>query len=130
MINRNEERRRFRRVFFEKNNSIEAVFIRPGIHESVFSAMIMNMSAGGLHFTLSKSQDIGIRKGDQLILTEIRGTEFFNFFLNIDTRIVWVLDKDDMEYIGYGCEFKDVPDIVRGHFIEFVDSEIKKSPGE
>jgi c-di-GMP-binding flagellar brake protein YcgR len=129
MINRNEERRQFRRVFFEKNNCIEAVFILHGIHESAFSAKVMNMSAGGLHFTLSKSQDIRIRAGDQLILTEIRGTEFFKFFLNIKTRIVWVLDKDDMEYIGYGCEFADVHDIVKGHIIEFVDSEIKKRPG-
>ncbi len=113
MNDRWEERRKYRRVFFRKEDAIAASLTFPGIQEESVEADVMNLSEEGVCLTYKKNPAIKIKKDDILILTQLKGTtpelEFDE--LKIDVR--WVMDDDFFEHEQIGCKILNASDSLR-----------------
>ncbi|MBU0729234.1 MAG: PilZ domain-containing protein [Proteobacteria bacterium] len=118
-----QHRRKYKRVFYSVQDKMVGFFSCPSQGDKGIVANVMNMSVGGLHFTLKRDDNIKLKVGDHLILTKIVGNAPIQLVVNIETKIKWVLDHHLMKHIGYGCEFMDLPDIVKEQIVDFVDTE-------
>lgn len=70
---------------------------------------VLNLSEGGLFFTVKKSEVGDIGPGATLILRELRGPKALQISEEIWLEIKWVSNDPLLENIGFGCEFVDLP---------------------
>ena len=108
-----EERRKYRRVFFKKEDAITAWFTFPGIQEKPVEADVMNLSEEGICLTYRKNPSIKIKKDDILILTQLKGItpELELDELKIEVR--WVMDDDFFEHEQIGCKILNTSDSLK-----------------
>ena len=102
------DRRQSQRVLFEKKHDIMGHFSlvkNPG--KSVI-VHIMNMSLGGIFFTIRYNRDIQLQVGDIIIFEDIRRNDLKVFSLKLEAKIIWIMDDSEMEYIGVGSKFLDL----------------------
>ena len=123
MWDEKQERRRFQRVFFAVEDEVKGTFAFADIQKGSFTATVINLSESGVGLVLSKDETTKkIRKDDHLILTQLNGIKGLESLTNMRAEIKWVLDDPSLEYIGFGCEFYDVPESMRKALQTFVDS--------
>ncbi len=123
----NSGRRRYKRVFYSAEDKIVGFFSIPGDNNRSITANVMNMSIGGLHFTLKRDDNIRISQGDKIILHKVTGNIPFQFVANIEAEIKWVLDHHLMKHIGFGCEFVNLSDITKKQLQSLVESGCKST---
>ena len=82
----------------------------------------MNISVGGLHFTIKRNELISLKIGDRLILTKLMGNSPLQIVSDIEVEIKWVLDYQLMKHVGFGCEFRNLSDMMRTQLSNFVES--------
>lgn len=120
-------RRRYQRVIFSLDDGIICVF-KPLLNSKkldVKTASVMNLSAGGIQFTVRKEDANAFRIGDRLIFSGLRGSQNMDFGKAIEMEILWILELKFLENIGIGCEFKNMPESLINRIDQFVISEIK-----
>jgi len=116
------ERRRFRRVFFSIDDGVKGILAFSDVQRGVLAAHIINIGEGGLGLALGKDKKDRIAQGDSVILTHITGIEGLEFLVNVDAEIKWIMDNPSLEFVGFGCEFVDVPEHMSDAIRLFIDS--------
>ena len=122
-MNRNyEEKRKFPRAFFNMEHGITGVFAIPKTQTKPIKAVILNISAGGLFFSVKTDERNKVQKGDELLFIELREKSSLPMVLNLKAEVVWIADNTDLEYTGMGCKFTNVSDDARDRLNKFVKS--------
>lgn len=119
-------KRRYKRVFYSAEDRMIGFFMLPDLQGQLV-AQIMNVSVGGLHFTIKRNEMLTLRIGDRLILTKIIGSSPLRIVSNIEMEIKWILDHQMMKHVGFGCEFHNLPDSIRSHITHYIESGWKSS---
>jgi len=99
------ERRQSQRILFEKHNHIMGYFSLPVKQGKSIVVQILNISQGGISFSLRSNRDIQLKVGDKIIFEEIVNKDSKNFSLKMNAIIVWIMDDPAMEYTGVGSKF-------------------------
>lgn len=97
-------KRRFERVFFSETKIVEAALVLTDTFESI-TVRVLNLSEGGLYFTLAKDYTKHLQGKNLITLTNLSGLAPFNFPREIVMEIIWVMDHAMFDHVGYGCEF-------------------------
>lgn len=99
------EKRKEARVYFSPEENIYGVFVFPDFGQFSFSALVLDLSLGGVHFTLKREDWNSLELGRQLILVRISkgGDVLCDKTLSVTVR--WVLDLPMVNSISVGCEF-------------------------
>jgi len=103
----NAERRRYKRMFFSIEEGPVAVFTVPDSKGRIFTAIIMDLSPGGLGLSVKKDENI-IKPGECLILAEIKGTKGLESVKDIETEVKWIQNFKAFKHILLGCEFLNI----------------------
>jgi hypothetical protein len=117
-----KERRCYKRIFYSAEDRMIGFFVVPGNNQKVLEAHIMNVSVGGLHFTLKRNDMKSLKMGDRLILTKLMGNSPLRIASDIEIEIKWVLDHRLMKHVGFGCEFRNLPDVIGSQLSVFIES--------
>ena len=119
-----KERRNFQRIFFSIDDGIKGKFIISNLQTELdlLTANVINLSEGGLALTISKDRGKKIKIGDHIILTEVTGIKNLEFLANIEAEVKWILHNPSLEFVGFGCEFNDVPESMREAIKTFIDA--------
>ena len=117
-----KERRRYKRVFYSAEDQMIGFFVYPANKQNILEAHIMNVSVGGLHFTIKRNGMISPKMGDRLILTKLMGNSSLRIVSDIEIEIKWVLDYRLLKHVGFGCEFRNLPDMIRSQLSNFIES--------
>jgi c-di-GMP-binding flagellar brake protein YcgR len=121
-MNKNTERRRFKRIFFSIEDGIIGLITLPPSHNKVLLANIMDLGAEGMGITLDKSECPHLDKGQKLILKEVNNSDSLNLINNITLEIRWVLNHRSLKHIALGCQFVNPPQAVCNQVQHFMDS--------
>ena len=108
-----QERRRYKRVFFSGQDDLAAILKISDNHEEFLTVFVKDLSEVGLGFAVKRDQKDKIITGSQLTLKKIRGSEHLGFITDWKLEVLWVLDCDELEHVGFGCRFLDMPQAVR-----------------
>ena len=130
MSDEQQERRRHQRIFFSIEDGIKGIFAFSDHHKGLLTASIINVSEGGLGLALSKDKKDRIAQGDYVILSHITGIQGLEPLTNVDSEIKWVVDSPSLEFLCFGCEFRDVTEPVRNAIRLFINARFRdKSNG-
>ena len=122
-----KERRLYKRVFYTAEDRMMGLFVFPGNNQKILEAHIMNVSVGGLHCTIKRNGMISLKMGDRLKLIKLMGNSPLRIASDIEIEIKWVLDYRLMKHVGFGCEFRNLPDMVSSQLSDFIESGWKSS---
>ncbi|MEZ4600492.1 MAG: PilZ domain-containing protein [Syntrophotaleaceae bacterium] len=123
MATESVDRRKHGRAYFSIEDNIKGLFIFVRETEIFFSASILNVSRGGLHFSLNKEMRIFPKIGDKLRLVKLEGEAALDIELNIELEVQWILDHETLDHIGCGCEFIYVSKAGQDRLSDFIDSQ-------
>jgi c-di-GMP-binding flagellar brake protein YcgR len=126
MVQDEKERRRFHRVFFSLEEGIKGTLAFSRLQQGLLTAHIINLSEGGLGLVLGKAEKERIRKGYQVILTHIKGIQGLEPLVNVKAEIKWILDNPSLEFMGFGCEFINLPESMRDAIRTFIDARARE----
>ena len=87
------------------------------------TALIVNLSAGGINIAVAEAARDAVKEGDMLELMDIAGGTSFAFLKNLQAEIRWVEQLDPNGYLSVGCRFIDIPDELRRQLSDFVHAE-------
>ncbi len=111
MKQKEEERRRFQRLFFSVEESISGLFRLPEPYNQQAMGNIMDMNQEGIGITFPKDECPQLVTGDCLVLIKILDARF-SFMENMGMKIMWVLNHRSLDHIAMGCEFtRNSPDL-------------------
>ncbi len=99
------ERRKNPRVFFLKNEDMEARLEMLGGGETLFQARVKDLSSAGIGFLLERTAPVIVRSGDQLVINQFQSASAIDFLAGTTLEVEWVLDTDILDHIGFGCSF-------------------------
>jgi hypothetical protein len=116
------EKRKFKRAIFTIEDKVIGLFTLARRPEKVISGSVLNLSMGGIYFTVDATRTIVPLAGDQIVLMQIKASQSLGFLVNIDAVIKWVLNPAMMKYIGVGCEFRNIPELSKKQLGIFVNS--------
>lgn len=118
-----QELRQYKRVEFGIEEGFIAVMSLG--NDEKFTAMIVNLSGGGLRLAVTEDNTKRIAAGDILMLRKIIGATNLQFLSNIAAEIRWIKDIGLNGFLAAGCEFQEMQDEARGQLIRFVETERK-----
>ncbi|MEJ2054231.1 MAG: PilZ domain-containing protein [Calditrichaceae bacterium] len=90
------------------------------------TAYVLNLSEGGLFFTLRNDQSQLIKKGDFLRFVEIKKWRTIQFLVNIHADVVWCGNIPEQSIIGIGCQFKEISERNRKNIKDLVGERISQ----
>lgn len=99
------EKRREVRVYFCPEENISGVFVFPDFGRFSFSAPILDLSLGGMHFTVKREEWNSLEPGCQLVLARLGRGQDVLCDRAIPLTVRWVLDHPMMGHVSVGCEF-------------------------
>ena len=120
MANEWEKQRKYKRVFFSKQQGLIALFALPGI-QSTIPVKIMDISLGGMGCVLTRHPNLMFKEGDQLTLIELYDLERRRIPADIAVEIRWVIDMERFQSIGLGCRFSDTPPELEKRLQAFIE---------
>lgn len=115
------EKRQYRRIFFSPEEKVMGKFALAGVDVIAFTTNVMDLSLGGLYFTLKRDKAVDIKVGDRLTLKELQTSISLQIIAEISLEVVRIQDYDFIEHIGFGCEFTNLADDVREKIRQLVD---------
>jgi hypothetical protein len=65
----------------------------------------------------------GLKEGDILTLTRIKGKSDLEFQDSLKIEIRWILNSNYFEHVGIGCQFKDAPESLKERIRKFIEME-------
>jgi c-di-GMP-binding flagellar brake protein YcgR len=123
-----EEMRKYKRIYFSSDGYLTARYSWTG--DSVyFDATVLNLSAGGLGMLLSKLGNARPRTGDLLVMNSIEHSSGrLASLVGTLAKVIWVAHLDELQTIGFGCEFVNLPLAVRANLQSYI-SDWEKGHG-
>ncbi len=125
MSDKNINKRRHTRVYFETADMLKLHVVQPGQDDKVFTVQVMNISESGLGFFLHKGTDITIKENDALVLEKIEGVKMFKPIRNVDMVVRWSFREDVLEHQICGCEFINIPANYRLYLRTFIRQQTR-----
>jgi c-di-GMP-binding flagellar brake protein YcgR len=116
------ERRKFERAVFTLEDGVIGILSVPGIHDRSIQTNILNISEGGIQFTLDAQNKNKIRTRDRVVVLQIKAPATLKFLVNIDAEVKWVLHPDMFEFAGVGCQFINISPSSREQISAFVEA--------
>lgn len=116
-----QDRRKDMRAIFSLEDKITAVLSIPGYQGKMITVYIINLGIGGMQFTPDSNDDIQIKKGDRLVLLQIKTGLNSQFLLNVDAEVRWILNPPMLEHMGIGCAFMNIPESSLKQITKVVD---------
>jgi c-di-GMP-binding flagellar brake protein YcgR len=116
-----EEKRLHPRLTLRNDDGYFGQFILPDTQS--ISALIANLSAGGINIAFPTTAKDKIKEGDVLLLRKIVGGASLAFLADIKSQIRWIKNFEMPDHLSVGCRFLEMPDPVREQVIAFVDTE-------
>jgi hypothetical protein len=102
------DRRQSQRILFERKNDVMGHFSILEKPDRSIVVHILNMSTGGIFFTLRSNRDVQLKVGEKIIFEDIRNKDSKVFILRMEAEIIWIMDNASMEYVGVGSKFVDL----------------------
>lgn len=121
------EQREFARVYFSQEEGVKGVFVFPDFEQVSFSAAVLNLSLGGLQFSIKREGMNPIETGKKLILTHLQGDKGLLCDGAIPLEIRWIHDYPVVSNVSFGCEFGPMPERSRKMIAEFVERKLVES---
>jgi c-di-GMP-binding flagellar brake protein YcgR len=123
------EKRKEARVYFSPEESICGVFVFPDFERFSFSALVLDLSLGGMHFSVKREGWNSLEPGRQLVLARLSvGDEVFcDRAMPLTVR--WVLDHPMVSNVSVGCEFDELPEDGRKVLQAFLDRKLAACQG-
>lgn len=109
MDSRSAEYRRYRRVYFQREQVVTGVLADIEARPADLPVKVLNLSEGGLFFTVKKNEVGDVAPGATLTLRDLRGPHALLIPEEIHLEIKWVSNDPLLENVGCGCEFIDLP---------------------
>ena len=124
-----QEKRKEERVYFSPGENICGVFVFPDFERFSFSALLLDLSLGGVHFTLKREEWNALELGRQLVLARlVKGDEIVcDRAMPLTGR--WILDLPMVSSVSVGCEFDELPEDDRKKLRSFLTRESAACPG-
>ncbi len=88
-----------------------------------FSAVIVNLSAGGVNLAVPEKIQHKLKENDVMLLRNIIGATRLAFLEDIKSEVRWIKAMERPDYLSVGCRFLDIQDAVRQQLKKFVDTE-------
>lgn len=107
------ERRKFRRIFFTKEDKIVAYIVFPENHEIPVEAGVMNLSEEGVCLSYEKNKTFKVKKGDILNLMQIIGSKPELSVDELKIEVRWIMDEDYFDHDQIGCKILNPSDELR-----------------
>ena len=105
-----EEKRQFKRIYYSLEDAAVSFLGPAGPHTSVhYSAQLVNLSEGGAGFSMERSSTIVPVQGQHLVIRDMEGNQELAFLSGTAMQVRWLLDSAAVKYIGFGCQFVDLP---------------------
>ncbi|MGV1097931.1 PilZ domain-containing protein [Thiovibrio sp. JS02] len=114
------EKRKHARVYFSPREEVQGVFVFPDLGQISFSAQLLDLSLGGLNFSLDREGASALEVGSVLILTELRQGEDVLADKAVSLVVRWVLDHPVLRNVSFGCEFQELAGDGRRMLEDFV----------
>ncbi len=99
------EQRKEVRVYFSPGENIGGVFVFPDFEQFSFPAQLLDLSLGGVQFTLKREKWNSLELGHQLVLARLSEGEAVLCDLAMPLTVRWVLDHPMVSNVSVGCEF-------------------------
>jgi c-di-GMP-binding flagellar brake protein YcgR len=129
MEKKDRERRQDKRALFTIENGILATFTVPGGKIRTMTAYVLNLSIGGIFFTMRQEEVEKIIKGDRVIFLNIKFRKSHPFILNAEAEIVWRTGEPAREYSGVGCRFLNLSANSEEQIFRFIEHWNQKAIG-
>jgi c-di-GMP-binding flagellar brake protein YcgR len=100
-----QDRRQSIRALFGHEKKISAIFTTIQSPQKAIFVQVVNMSHGGIFFTFRSTRELRLQNGDHIIFKEFREQDLPPFAIQLEAKIVWVLDEPAMEFVGVGSKF-------------------------
>ena len=120
------ERRRYKRVFFPNQDESASILKFCDGHEEFLTVIVKDLSEGGLGFAVKRNNIDNLITGTQLAIKKIQGSDNLGFLTDLKLEVIWVLDCDEFEHVGFGCRFLDVPQALREKIRNYVEAWISE----
>jgi len=114
------EKRKYERIYFSPEEKINGLFVFPDFGQLSFAAPVLDLSLGGLHFSLKREELHAIEMGCSLILSELRMDSTILSDKPISLVVRWMLNHPAVSNVSLGCEFQSFPDESRQAVEEFI----------
>ena len=108
MMESASERRQYKRALFTIEDGVTGLVSISSLPKTPITTYILNLSEGGMNFTLRDEVKDNLKRGDELTILQLKGSPIQRFLVNIDATIKWVLDQPHFDKIGMGCEFMNI----------------------
>ena len=118
------ERRRYTRAYFSKHDELAGILKLSDNHEKLLNVTVKDLSENGVGFAVKRDEKSKIIGGSQLTIQKIQGSESLGFITEVKLEVIWVLDCDELEYVGFGCRFLDMPQALREKIRNYVKAWI------
>lgn len=118
------ERRRYKRVFFPNQDELASILKFSDDREEFLTVIVKDLSEGGLGFAVKRDKYNNVITGTQLTIKKIQGSEHLGFLTDSNLEVIWVLDCDEFEHVGFGCRFLDGPQAFREKIRNYVEAWI------
>lgn len=120
--NTDKDRRLNDRAVFKPEDNFFGTFTFQETPADKYLVRVMNISYTGVGFAIERQNKTGIEKNKMLVFHEMKVSS--DHLLRLPKtliQIVWVLDHDFLDYIGFGCDFKDLDAEIPGKIFTFID---------
>ena len=104
------EQRKETRVYFPPEENICAVFVFPDFGHFSFSAAVLDMSMGGVQFSLKREEWSSLELGSQLVLARLSEGKDVLCDKAMPLTVRWVMDHPLVSHVSVGCEFDGLPE--------------------
>lgn len=112
------ERRQYTRMYFSAEDGIVGFFTVPGFEKEIFSGIVMDISEGGMCLSIAKKNRAAINEDGPLLLRQLKGAPKLQSIVDVDARVRWIIELEDLKNVTFGCEFlnltRDDKDVIRG----------------
>lgn len=120
---RTNEKRRYRRIYFDPADRMMATFEPLKLGEPPFHGQLMNISMTGMAFQLV--DNIQLHIGDMLMLVLLEGRLPITFSGRLQLQVKWVMANNFFEHLTIGCEFINPPCEFTDRLGNFIYNEVK-----
>ena len=105
-----EEKRQFKRIYYSMEEAAMSILSPAEKHASIlYPAQLVNLSEGGLGFSMERPSVSVPEQGQHLVLRDLKGKSELAFLGGTTMEVRWLLDSETVKYIGFGCQFVDLP---------------------
>ncbi|MBU0485830.1 MAG: PilZ domain-containing protein [Proteobacteria bacterium] len=119
------DRRKHERVYFLPTDDVTGSISLLDRQESI-TVPVLNMSLGGLYFTIKRSNSLSFKANNTIVLNEIKTAGTFDLTANIMLEVRRVQNHNVFEFVGYGCEFVEMNEQTANKLARFLKWELAK----